>query len=561
MFGLFSKRAGKPSKIIQIVSVLNKLSAQSGGVTRVAMARADTLSARDLRSLIATLDYDPIIFDSIATLRSDARLGKDVGVLNFFIYYAILSASAGQQLRIKDYYVGSSDGVLNRQSRYVGLTEFRSTEYSDVNGRVFARELVGADGHVVSFQLEVPGREVLIFGTRDDACTHWLNEVSNFGKASLLIADSSTKSGVVASVSARKARKILTLHGNHLARPYKFGSDVKPLSLGIISSSRSVDAFVLLTAAQANDVSKQFPYVKNLYVIPNSVDTSPSNSIDRSNKTFVVVSRLESVKNVAMVIRAFRIAVDIDSELRLKIWGHGSQMEALERLIVKLDLSGHAQLMGYANPVSEKFFGARASLSASVSEGFGLSILESMSCGCPVIALASNYGPIEIVKNGSNGYLVENEQQMADRITQLANDDVLFKDLASGSLKTAQSHDANSIGDQWVALVKDLTDPSWQGYKSKRSKILKNSRSSIGGNILFTSHASQTFDDFRRIEIIRVNRKRVLNGLACLIEPGVYSIKLLERDREGGVLLKFSQGKNVYQGIVPIGSIEFRLLS
>lgn len=525
------------------------------------MARADILSRRDLRSLIATLDYDPIIFDSIATLRADTRLGSGVGVLNFFIYYAILSASAGKKLLIKDYYVGLNDGVLNRQSRYVGLTEFRSTEYSDVNGRVFARELVGSDGHVVSFQLEVPDREVLVFGTRDDACTHWLNEVSNFGKASLLIADSSTKSGVVASVSARKARKILTLHGNHLASPYKFGSDVKPLSMGIIGSARSADAFVLLTVAQANDVSKQFPYVKNLYVIPNSVDACPSSSIDRSIKTFVVVSRLESVKNVAMVIRAFRIAVDIDSELRLEIWGHGSQMDALDRLIVKLGLSDYAQLKGYVNPVSEKFFGARASLSASVSEGFGLSILESMSCGCPVIALASNYGPVEIVKNGLNGYLVENEQQMADRITQLANDDALFKDLASGSLKTAQSHDADMIGDRWVTLVKDLTDPSWQGYKSKRSKTLKNSRSSIGGNILFTSHASQKLDDFRRVEIIRVNRKRMLNGVACLIEPGVYSIKLLERDEKGGVLLKFSQGKNVYQGIVPNGSIEFRLLS
>lgn len=561
MFGLFSKMAGKPSKKIQIISVLNKLSAQSGGVTRVAMARADTLSGRDLRSLIATLDYDPIIFDSIATLRADARLGRGVGVLNFFVYYAILSASAGKKLLIRDYYVGLDSGVLNRQSRYIGLTEFRSTEYSDVNGRVFARELVGADGHVVSFQLEVPGREVLVFGTRDDAYTHWLNEVSNFGKASLLIADSSTKSGVVASVSARKARKILTLHGNHLARPYNFGSDVKHLSMGIISNSRSADAFVLLTSAQANDVTRQFPYVKNVYVIPNSVDAPPSNSINRSNKTFVVVSRLESVKNIAMVIRAFRIAADVDSELRLDIWGHGSQMEALDQLIVKLDLSDYVQLKGYANPVSEKFSGARASLSASVSEGFGLSILESMSCGCPVIALASNYGPVEIVKNGLNGYLVENEKQMADRIAQLANDDALFEGLALGSLRTARAHDANSIGDQWMVLVKDLTDPSWQGHKPKRSRVLKNSRSSIGGNILFSSNTSQKFDDFRRVEIIRVNRKRMLNGVVCLIEPGVYSISLLEMDGEGGVLLKFSQGKNVYQGIVPNGSIEFRLLS
>jgi glycosyltransferase involved in cell wall biosynthesis len=69
-------------------------------------------------------------------------------------------------------------------------------------------------------------------------------------------------------------------------------------------------------------------------------------------------------------------------------------------------------------------------VSASVLEGFGLSILEAMAAGKPVIAARSG-GVIDFFKNGKNGLLVEprNWQQLSKAISYLASDESLRKEM------------------------------------------------------------------------------------------------------------------------------------
>jgi glycosyltransferase involved in cell wall biosynthesis len=69
-------------------------------------------------------------------------------------------------------------------------------------------------------------------------------------------------------------------------------------------------------------------------------------------------------------------------------------------------------------------------VSASVLEGFGLSILEAMAAGKPVVAARSG-GVLDFVKNGENGLLVEprNWQQLSKAISELASDESLRKEM------------------------------------------------------------------------------------------------------------------------------------
>jgi glycosyltransferase involved in cell wall biosynthesis len=54
----------------------------------------------------------------------------------------------------------------------------------------------------------------------------------------------------------------------------------------------------------------------------------------------------------------------------------------------------------------------------SQKESFGISLVEAMACGCPAIA-AKAYGPLEIVEDGENGFLVDilnrNDEIFSDR--------------------------------------------------------------------------------------------------------------------------------------------------
>jgi glycosyltransferase involved in cell wall biosynthesis len=54
------------------------------------------------------------------------------------------------------------------------------------------------------------------------------------------------------------------------------------------------------------------------------------------------------------------------------------------------------------------------------NEPFGLSIVEAMACGTPVLACNRGSMP-EIIQNGINGFLVSSVEEMADRIKDITH--------------------------------------------------------------------------------------------------------------------------------------------
>lgn len=54
------------------------------------------------------------------------------------------------------------------------------------------------------------------------------------------------------------------------------------------------------------------------------------------------------------------------------------------------------------------------------SEPFGLSVVESMACGTPVLAFGKGSMP-EIIQNGKNGFIVSNIEEMSQRLKDIEN--------------------------------------------------------------------------------------------------------------------------------------------
>lgn len=89
------------------------------------------------------------------------------------------------------------------------------------------------------------------------------------------------------------------------------------------------------------------------------------------------------------------------------IYGVGSGQPKLESQIAALRCGDRVRLMGYTNRPLDVFRGAIASVYPTLTEGFGLSILEALSNGCPVISYDVNYGPREMILPGIKGELVK----------------------------------------------------------------------------------------------------------------------------------------------------------
>ncbi len=126
--------------------------------------------------------------------------------------------------------------------------------------------------------------------------------------------------------------------------------------------------------------------------------------IGASTKLVSCAARLESEKNIVVLIQAFKIIVDEGTNATLVIMGEGSQRMDLQQRIAELRLSDNVVLAGFRTDVHSVIAASDAFVLPSENEPFGLVLLEAMSLGVPSIA-ASSGGPLEIIDDGVTGFL------------------------------------------------------------------------------------------------------------------------------------------------------------
>jgi glycosyltransferase involved in cell wall biosynthesis len=201
-------------------------------------------------------------------------------------------------------------------------------------------------------------------------------------------------------------------------------------------------------------------------VIPNSVDfndimkkVEEKVDIDMREGTYLLTAsgRLESEKNMSFLLRAF-------SEVRgriqasLLIIGDGTERQHLERLSQGMKLDKDVVFVGYtSNPykyirISDLF------VHTCLFEGFANSIIESMACGVPVIALDCPYGPRDIIRHEENGILVPmgNEGALADAIVRVLQDKTLRNALALKGLERAKDFSVDEMVKRYERVFSEV---------------------------------------------------------------------------------------------------------
>jgi colanic acid/amylovoran biosynthesis glycosyltransferase len=128
----------------------------------------------------------------------------------------------------------------------------------------------------------------------------------------------------------------------------------------------------------------------------------------RKNEPIVIVNvgRLVWQKGQATLIEAARILKDQGLDFRLEIIGEGELRSEIEALIARYDLQQCVVMRG-ALPRSEVLASMQAAdifAFSSLSEGFGIVLLEAMLCGLAVVA-PNITGVAEIISDGETGII------------------------------------------------------------------------------------------------------------------------------------------------------------
>lgn len=201
-------------------------------------------------------------------------------------------------------------------------------------------------------------------------------------------------------IIAAKLAGVKTIIGEEIGIPNHSGIAkrmfrwVYQLAYKVIGVSTSVKKHLVATG--------EIPEEKGV-VIYNPVSV-PKVFSKVENKKFniVYVGRLEKVKNVATLIRAF--AELSDENIELTLVGDGRERKSLENLVEDLGISYKVYFAGFSNEPSQYLCNADLFLLPSYSEGFGIAAVEAMFLKVPI--LATKIGGIpEFITDGENGWL------------------------------------------------------------------------------------------------------------------------------------------------------------
>lgn len=125
---------------------------------------------------------------------------------------------------------------------------------------------------------------------------------------------------------------------------------------------------------------------------------------DRFRLAFV--GRLEPVKNLGQLMTAFAALRESGADAELWLLGNGSLAPELEAQAARLRLSDRVRFLGYRSDPGEWLRQCHVCVQPSLSEGFGLAMVEAMGCQVPVVSTRVGVAP-DIITDGANGWLLE----------------------------------------------------------------------------------------------------------------------------------------------------------
>jgi len=145
-------------------------------------------------------------------------------------------------------------------------------------------------------------------------------------------------------------------------------------------------------------------------VIPIGIDIRKISAISPSpdQSDIIFVGRLIQEKNPDLLVNAVALVLPEYPELRVLLIGEGPEERKIQNCIRQKSLEGVVRLHGFYDNHDDLIAALKSSkifVLPSTREGFGISALEALACGLPVVTIDHPANAIRDLINGSNGYL------------------------------------------------------------------------------------------------------------------------------------------------------------
>ncbi|GLF93736.1 glycosyltransferase family 4 protein [Streptomyces yaizuensis] len=220
-----------------------------------------------------------------------------------------------------------------------------------------------------------------------------------------------------------------------------------------------LDAFVTVSEGDAEVWRRNVSLPDTrILSIPNSVPQPAVAPADLDGNLVVAAGRLSREKQYEILIKAFAKVVAKHPDWHLRICGWGGEKDNLRRHILKYKLANNVQLMGPRSPIDPEWVKGSIAVSTSRHESFGMTLVEAMRNGLPVVSTDCDYGPREIITAGEDGLVVPvgKADAVARALLTLIEDEQLRRSMGKAAIENSRRFDPAAIADRYLDLFAEL---------------------------------------------------------------------------------------------------------
>lgn len=229
---------------------------------------------------------------------------------------------------------------------------------------------------------------------------------------------------------------------------------IAPLKFSLMDVlAKSFTKFIVLTEGNKNEWKS-----KNVQVIPNPLPFFPAEKSSLKDKKVIAVGKQSYQKGFDRLLNSWALLDREFQDWELHIYGKFDENSGLEQLAKSLGIENQVYFHLPEKNIEEKYRNSSIFVLSSRYEGFGMVLIEAMSCGLPCISFDCNYGPSDIIKNNEDGFLIPNgdEENFAQKLQLLMKNENLRQQMGEKARENVQRFLPQNIVKQWDELFKSL---------------------------------------------------------------------------------------------------------
>lgn len=256
---------------------------------------------------------------------------------------------------------------------------------------------------------------------------------------------------------------VTTLHGTDItlvgSHPH-----YKPAVTFSINQS---DAVTCVSESLRSDTLRLFNIKKDISVVTNFIDLDKHNyesfsDCERSmlaNEDEKIISHISNFRKVKRIPDIIKIFNNIQKEIpsKLMMVGEGPQKKAAKKLARKLGIGEKVIFLGNSFEIDKILCYSDLFMLPSETESFGLSALEAMASGVPVISTNSGGLP-EVNVQGKSGFLsnVGDIEDMSKNAIHILSNEATLKEFKINARKESIKFDLHEIVPQYESIYIDV---------------------------------------------------------------------------------------------------------